>query len=88
MDDHVAEIDDDGIDYDIPYNSSKNSDFKIVNFLYTLSFLRRLILMIFPASLLNYLESKFFKNEKMVMPQDLESQLYDLFFDEVFLFLL
>ena len=75
----------DGIDYDIPYNSSKNSDFKIVNFLYTLSSLRRLVLMIFPASLLDYLESKFFKNEKLVMPQDLDRQLYDLYSDEILL---
>jgi len=75
----------DGIDYNIPYNSSKSSDFKIINFLYKLSFLRRLVLMILPVSLVDHLENKFFKSEEMVMSQDLESQLYDLYCDEILL---
>jgi hypothetical protein len=75
----------DGIDYNIPYNSSKSSDFKIINFLYKLSFLRRLVLMILPVSLVDHLENKFFKSKEIVMSQDLESQLYDLYCDEILL---
>jgi hypothetical protein len=41
--------------------------------------------MILPVSLVDHLENKFFKSKEIVMSQDLESQLYDLYCDEILL---
>ena len=51
---------DTNIDYETPYNSNKVTENKLINYLYSISFIRRLVVSMFPNSILKKINKSLF----------------------------
>jgi len=73
------------IDFETPYNSYKKSSFRFINFLYSISFIRKTIIKLLPYSLLQKINNSFFTKKETKISKELEMRLYDLFINDILL---
>ena len=71
------------IDYDTPYNSYKSSSRKFINFLYSISFLRKLVSILLPNTMLKKINKSFFSKPEIRISKETEMKLYDLFHEDI-----
>ena len=73
------------IDYDTPYNSYKSSSNQFINFLYSISFLRKLVSILLPITMLKKINKSFFSKPEIRISKETEMKLYDLFHEDILL---
>lgn len=73
------------IDYDTPYNSYKSSSNQFINFLYSISFLRKLVSILLPNTMLKKINKSFFSKPEIRISKETEMKLYDLFHEDILL---
>ena len=76
---------DTNIDYETPYNSNKVSENKLINYLYSISFIRRLVVSMFPNSILKKINKSLFSIKETNISQELEMKLFELFKEDILL---
>ena len=76
---------DNKIDFDTPYNSYKSSSNQLVNILYSVSFMRKIISLFFPNSMLKAINKFFFNKQETKISEEIEMKLYDLFHEDILL---
>jgi len=76
---------DNKIDFDTPYNSFKSSSNQLVNILYSVSFVRKIISSFFPNSILKAINKSFFNKQETKISEEIEMKLYDLFHEDILL---
>ena len=76
---------DNKIDFDTPYNSYKSSSNQLVNMLYSVSFVRKIISLFFPNSILKAINKSFFNKQETKISEEIEMKLYDLFHEDILL---
>ena len=76
---------DNKIDFDTPYNSYKSSSNQLVNILYSVSFVRKIISSFFPNSMLKAINKSFFNKQETKISEEIEMKLYDLFHEDILL---
>jgi hypothetical protein len=73
------------INFDSKYNHSKSSRFRLFNFLYSKKFIRKVIKSIVPKKIIASVNEILFDQKLPNLSVDVESQLYDLFKEDIVL---
>lgn len=76
---------DNNIDFNTPYNSYKSSSNQLVNILYSMSFVRKIISSFSPNSILKVINKSFFNKQETKISEEIEMKLYDLFYEDILL---
>jgi hypothetical protein len=74
-----------GINFKTPYNMSKSSTNKIIQKLYSLTFIRKSVSFLFPNSIISYINKIFFNNKENSLSTRLEDKLYNLYSEDILL---
>ena len=74
-----------GINFKNPYNRSKSSTNKIIQKLYSLTFIRKSVSFLFPNSIISYINKIFFNNKENSLSTRLEDKLYNLYSEDILL---
>tara|TARA_B110000240_G_scaffold198093_1_gene256344 strand:- start:1509 stop:2372 length:864 start_codon:yes stop_codon:yes gene_type:complete len=74
-----------GINFKTPYNRSKSSTNKIIQKLYSLTFIRKSVSFLFPNSIISYINKIFFNNKENSLSTRLEDKLYNLYSEDILL---
>ena len=74
-----------GINFKTPYNRSKSSTNKIIQNLYSLTFIRKSVSFLFPNSIISYINKIFFNNKENSLSTRLEDKLYNLYSEDILL---
>lgn len=73
------------INFKIPYNRSKSSTNKIIQKLYSLTFIRKSVSFLFPNIIISYINKIFFNNKENSLSTRLEDKLYNLYSEDILL---
>ena len=76
---------DDQINFNTPFNTYKSSDLKIINLLYSKSFIRKTISSFFPKYLLDKINKSLFSEKEISISSELDLKLYELFYEDILL---
>ena len=76
---------DNQINFNTPFNTYKSSDLKIINLLYSKSFIRKTISSFFPKYLLDKINKSLFSDKKISISSELDLKLYELFYEDILL---
>ena len=76
---------DNKINFNTPFNTYKSSDLKIINLLYSKSFIRKTISSFFPKYLLDKINKSLFSDKKISISSELDLKLYELFYEDILL---
>ena len=76
---------DNQINFNTPFNTYKSSDLKIINLLYSKSFIRKTVSSFFPKVLLDKINKSLFSDKKISISSELDLKLYELFYEDILL---
>ncbi len=76
---------DNQINFNTPFNTYKSSDLKIINLLYSKSFIRKTVSAFFPKVLLDKINKLIFNEKEISISSELDLKLYELFYEDILL---
>ena len=76
---------DNQINFNTPFNTYKSSDLKIINLLYSKSYIRKTVSSFFPKVLLDKINKLLFSEKKISISSELDLKLYELFYEDILL---
>ena len=76
---------DNQINFNTPFNTYKSSDLKIINLLYSKSFIRKTVSSFFPKVLLDKINKLLFSEKEISISSELDLKLYELFYEDILL---
>ena len=74
---------DHNIDFNQPFNKSKLPSNKFIKWLYSWPIIRKISLIFFPLSVIEFINIKFFKENNNIITNDLKSKLHSFFLEDI-----